>query len=68
MFSFVCKSACSDVVMLGVFRVVMGMCDPLDALVGSVEVEFGREVRSMGTVEAVEEKKLEAVELDRLSR
>ena len=46
----------------------VGICDPRDELVGIVVVELGRDVRSMGTVEAVEEKKLDAVELVKLSR
>ena len=48
--------------------VEVGIIDPLGAVVGSVEVEVGRDELSMGTVEAVDEKKVEAVELERLSR
>ena len=56
--------------MVGVVErdVEVGIIDPLGAVVGSDEVEVGRDRLSMGTVEAVEEKNLEAVEPAKLSR
>ena len=62
----VCRSVGSANV--GVDERELGIWDSLDEVVGIVEVDDGRDEASMGTVDAVDEKKDDAVEVEELLR